>query len=319
MVKISKDKFQGFERITVENDQVSFSLLPQIGGKMISLIYKETGHEHISLSERPFRRPDYAGNFEDYDISGFDECFPTVVESFYPEAPWKGIQVPDHGELWTLPWNSEIKGEALELSVTGVRFPYRLVKTFSLTGNKVNIDYQLENLCSFGFKYIWSAHPLLKVNPGAKIVLPGNPEIRTDWSVNEKFGKLLYQTTWPNAETPDGEMIDLSIIKTPDTNHATKFITTALNEGWCALHDVSTRSYLKISFPVEKIPYLGVWINEGGWPLNGEPSYDVALEPCTGCPDKLATAIQRGEHARIDARTTQKWYLQLTLGKNETD
>lgn len=40
MTTITKDEFQGLERITVENEQISFSLLPQLGGKMISLIQR---------------------------------------------------------------------------------------------------------------------------------------------------------------------------------------------------------------------------------------------------------------------------------------
>ena len=96
MTTITKDRFQNLERITVENKQVSFSIFPQIGGKIISLIFKESGHEYISLSGRPFRIPIYGTNFTDYDISGFDECFPAIAEGFYPEYPWKGIHISDY-------------------------------------------------------------------------------------------------------------------------------------------------------------------------------------------------------------------------------
>jgi len=269
MTTITKDEFQGLERVTVENEQLSFSLLPRIGGKMISLIFKETGHEYISLSGRPFRIPAYGANFGDYDISGFDECFPAIAEGFYPEDPWKGIHIPDHGELWTLPWETKVEGECLRLSVYGIRFPYRFVKVFSLKENRVNIKYQLKNLSAFEFKYLWAAHPLLNVTPDTRIILPGKLRIRTDWSKNERLGKLLYETSWPQAQSPDGEVIDLSIIKTPEADQATKFFTTVMEQGWCALHDIRTGDFLKFSFPVKKIPYVGIWINEGGWPLDG--------------------------------------------------
>lgn len=317
MTKISRDRFQGLERITVENERVSFSLLPEIGGKMISLILKESEHEYISLSGRPFRIPPYGANFADYDISGFDECFPTIAEGFYPKGPWKGIHIPDHGELWTLSWESRVERGNLRLSVFGVRFPYHFVKVLSLTENRISINYRLRNFSPFEFDYLWAAHPLLTVTPGTRILLPDKQRVRTDWSKNERLGKLLYETSWPQAQGPGGEMIDLSVVNSPEANQATKFFTTTLEQGWCVLHDPQTGGFLKLSFPVEKIPYVGVWINEGGWPLHGEASYNVALEPCTGCPDKLEIAIQRGEYACLKGRAENTWSLVITVGRSE--
>jgi len=284
---------------------------------MISLILKEDKYEYISLSGRPFRIPTYGANFADYDISGFDECFPAIAEGFYPEDPWKGIHIPDHGELWTLPWESKMKEDILKLSCFGVRFPYRFEKVFSLTDNRVNINYRLKNLSPFEFKYLWAAHPLLTVAPGTKIILPGKPHIRIDWSKNERLGKLLYETSWPKAQSPNGEVIDLNVVKPPEVNQATKFFTTALKQGYCALHNPATGNFIRFSFPVEKIPYVGVWINEGGWPLDGQPSYHVALEPCTGCPDKLEIAIRRGEYTHLKGRTECTWTLVITVGRSE--
>lgn len=319
MTTISKDTFQGLERITLENEQISFSLLPQIGGKAISLILKENKYEYLSLSGRPFRVPTYGANFADYDISGFDECFPAIAEGFYPESPWKGIPIPDHGELWVLPWQSDVEGENLRLSVFGVRFPYHFVKVFSLQENRVKINYQLRNLSPFEFKYLWAAHPLLTVTPGTKIILPGKLRIRIDWSKNERLGKLLYETSWPCAQGPGGEVIDLSVVNSPEVQQATKFFTTPLEQGWCAVHDPRAGNFLKFSFPVAKIPYVGVWINEGGWPLSGPPSYNVALEPCIGCPDKLDIAIQRGEYAFLRGQGENTWTLVLTVGRSEKE
>ena len=317
MTKIFKDKFQDLERITVENEQVIFSILPGIGGKMVSLVFKENGFEYISLSGRPFRIPAYGASYSDYDISGFDECFPAIAEGFYPEGPWKGIHIPDHGELWSLPWESTLEGDSLRLSVPGVRFPYRFTKVLSLTKNRININYQLQNLSPFEFKYLWAAHPLLTVGPGTRIILPGTPKIRIDWSKNERLGKLLYETSWPQAKKPNGEVVDLDIVNPPEVSQATKFFTTALDQGWCALHHAWTSNFLKFSFPPEKIRYLGVWINEGGWPLDGQPSYNVALEPCTGCPDKLDTAIQRNECACLEGRGENTWTLVISVGRSE--
>jgi|FrelakmetLWP11LW_1041352.scaffolds.fasta_scaffold00381_10 hypothetical protein len=314
MTIISKDEFQGLTRITVENEKIRFAILPQVGGKMISLVLKDTDREYISVSDRGFKRPAYETNYADLDVSGFDECFPAIAEGFYPEWPWKGTVIPDHGEIFTLPWDIEIKKDRLIMTVYGVRFPYRFVKVMSLEKNTVKISYELENLSPCEFKYIWSAHPLFAVNEGTKILLPGTPNIRTDFSKYERFGKHLYETIWPHARQADGQNVDLSIIRSAKEDAATKVFTTKLDEGFCGFEDTKTGDFLTMTFPVDKVPYVGIWINEGGF-FKGKGSFNVAIEPCTGCPDKLETAIQRGEHALIKGGATNTWSLDITVGQ----
>ena len=314
MTKISNDKFQGLDRITINNDDVSFAILPEVGGKMISLVFKDTGREFISVSGREFTKPTYATNYAELDVSGFDECFPAIAEGFYPEWPWKGTVVPDHGELFTLPWECKVEKDKLVMAVNGIRFPYRFVKVLSLEKNTVKIRYELENLSPYDFKYIWSAHPLFAVTEGTKILLPGNPRIRTDYSKYERFGKHLYETTWPQARQADGTKVDLSIIRSAKEDAATKIFTTKLDEGFCGFEDPDTGDFLKMDFPVDKVPFVGIWINEGGF-FEGKGSFNAALEPCTGCPDKLETAIQRGEHALIKGGAKNFWSLDITVGR----
>jgi hypothetical protein len=58
---------------------------------------------------------------------------------------------------------------------------------------------------------------------------------------------------------------------------------------------------------------VGLWINEGGWPFSGKRSFNVAMEPCTGCPDKLETAIQRNECSVVNGNGKKSWYLQIAI------
>ncbi|HEX9110721.1 MAG TPA: hypothetical protein VF845_04540 [Terriglobales bacterium] len=61
------------------------------------------------------------------------------------------------------------------LAITGVRLPYVFRKRIRLAGTAVEIRYTLASVSDKPFKYLWSAHPLLAVEAGAKIVLP--PEV----------------------------------------------------------------------------------------------------------------------------------------------
>jgi hypothetical protein len=311
MTTIKQKQFQGLECHTMENSEVSLSLLPEVGGKMISLMSKRTGFEFLSLSGRPFRKPAYGEDFEALDISGFDECFPAIGKGIYPERPWEGIEIPDHGELFTLPWDCEIVDDRIIMTVSSVRFSYRFTKTLSLSCTELCIDYELENLSPYEFKYIWSPHPLFTAMPKTKICLPEGVGLRAYDSHQSVPGRQIRQVGWPHAKQPDGSIVDISVLKPAHAKTAAKYFTTQLKEGWCGLQYPDGHA-LKILFPAEKIPYLGLWINEGGWP-SSDPSYNIAMEPCTGCPDELETAIQNGEYASIGNRQKKQWHLILSI------
>src|SRR4051812_16779214 len=98
----------GWPAWQLEDAQCSLIVLPDLGGKIVSIRSKSTGVEFLWQDPtRPYRRPIYADEFGNYDASGFDECFPTIAPAPYPEAPWASIAIPDHGELWCTPWRSE--------------------------------------------------------------------------------------------------------------------------------------------------------------------------------------------------------------------
>jgi hypothetical protein len=42
--------------------------------------------------------------------------------------------------------------------------------------------------------------------------------------------------------------------------------------------------------------FLGIWTSQGGWPFNAQPSFNVALEPCSGYHDRLDIALEHGAY-----------------------
>jgi hypothetical protein len=315
------------------------ALLPEVGGKMISL-RAPTGREWLwQTPRRPYRRPEYGGAFDAYDISGFDECFPGIAESPYPNGPWQGVTVPDHGELWTLPWDCTIEGDALVLAVHGVRFPYRFSKRLSLhvvdggaaepaaarpsAGDGpvafVQLEYRLENLSPFAIRYLWSAHPLFAALPGMRVLLPKDVKVRVDWSKDARLGTLGTEHTWPRTQTSGGAAVTLDTLPKQDAGTADKLYTTRLPTNvaatWCALHDPDSGEYVAFRLDPRQVPYIGVWLNCGGWPLAGEPCFNVALEPCTGFPDRLDSAVLRDEAATLAGSSEARWELRLEVGR----
>ena len=49
-------------------------------------------------------RGQYAVAMRPEQPAGYDDMFPTILECHYEQFPRKGVELPDHGELWPLEW-----------------------------------------------------------------------------------------------------------------------------------------------------------------------------------------------------------------------
>src|SRR5467141_2875699 len=148
MTNIRLDSREGFVRITLDNGVIRLALLPQLGGKIISLVRVDSGREYlVSLAgtQSSFRPPSFGGTFVDYNNVGFDECIPTIAACDYPESKFAGFQLPDHGDVWSLPWQHEIRDTGVTLSVAGRSLPFMFRKHLSLQGATLQIEYELLN------------------------------------------------------------------------------------------------------------------------------------------------------------------------------
>jgi hypothetical protein len=84
-----------FNTYILENDYLKVTLLPEMGGRILSMIYKPTGHEE--LYQNPLGVP-YgigAGNFYYNWLMVYGGIFPT-----FPE--------PEHGKTWIVPWDFKV-------------------------------------------------------------------------------------------------------------------------------------------------------------------------------------------------------------------
>jgi galactose mutarotase-like enzyme len=312
--KIVLERQDQFQKIVIENESLRAVILPELGGKIASLISLSSGREFfLQHPDRPYRRARHGDPFIDSDISGFDECLPTVSACPYPEPPFAGMTMPDHGEVWSLPWKHEIGPETVTLEVAGVCLPYRLRRTTRLSGSAVELDYEITNTSDQAFKYLWSAHPLLTIEPGAEIVLPsGISELLVDYSAGKRF--MVGQTVaWPAALTAGGEPAQLNTITGPQQKTADKFFTSRMSEGYCGMRIPSVNQAIFFRFNPQEVPYLGVWICQGGFPAEGPPEFTIALEPCNGRPDSLVTAIANRECPELPAGGTHRWHLQIEI------
>lgn len=306
----------GLEALSLSDHDLQVVVVPGLGAKLCSLRWH--GQELLAHNPRkPLKPARYAAPFAEFDASGFDECLPSIGSCLYPEYPWQNVEVPDHGEVWSIPWAWEMQPEALHLWCRGVRFSYDFHKWLSvLAPGSLRLSYALVNHAPLPLKFIWSSHPLFALRPGMRIYLPAGVRVRVDWSKDDRLGSSLHEHSWPHTTDRFGHEVDLSLILPPDAGLVDKLYTTrlGLGAGWCALHDPETGHYVAFLFSTEMISYVGLSINLGGWPVDEAGYYNLGLEPCNGYPDRLDLAIERGNHALAQPGQSLTWSMDLRVG-----
>lgn len=291
--------------LILDNGATRVAVWPDRGAKIASLSHR--GREW--LWRNPVLDPEtvtYDGSFvEAYDTGGYDECFPAVSAGPFPAWPWTGTRIPDHGELWGLPWDAEQQGSEIRTVVNGVRFPYRFERTVRL-GDRLSIDYRVLNPTPFEFPFIWSAHPILILEPGAEILLPEGHDLRV-------FGSS--DPAWSLGDSLHWPMLgkrDLASLPGPEEGLAVKLFGRSPSSGRLGLRKGASTLWMR--FDPERISHVGLWINLGGWSgvPGARPYYNLGLEPCIGAGDDLRLAIERfNQVGRLPPRGDCHWSLEL--------
>src|SRR6266545_415916 len=84
-----------FKSYVLENRYLKVTLVPEFGGRILSVIYKPTGHEELYRTEVGVPYGMKAGNFY-YDwLMVYGGIFPT-----FPD--------PEHGRTWLKPWDFRV-------------------------------------------------------------------------------------------------------------------------------------------------------------------------------------------------------------------
>jgi hypothetical protein len=315
-IEVSETVFEGLPAVQVEAETIRLCFLPGLGAKVVSLVYRLTEREYLWRHPgRPLRPATYADSFEAADISGWDECFPTIGAGVYPEAPWAGVPLPDHGELWALPWHWEQRADQLRMWTNSVRFGYRFSRTFDFSDNStVVITYRLKNRTPYPLRALWSMHPFFRVSPHTRVLLPPGIRVRVEVSKGQRLGGFLAEHAWPVTTDQAGQAVDLSVMGPTDPRWMEKLFTTRLTQGWAGLYDQADDHFLLFTFDPTEVPFVGLAQMRGGWPENETPSHSLILEPCSGWPDRLDVAIPRGAAVLFPGLAERTWRVRLHLG-----
>ncbi len=309
-MKILKGSYKDKNAVILENEELRLTLVPESGGKMASLVYQPDDKELLWQNpEEKFQAVEYGQSFAEGEAAGFDDMFPNINECFYPDNPWKGTALPDHGEVWSLPWESRIRKDCVELEVSGIRLPYRLKKTLSLRDSMVRIAYRLENPTPFPMTFVYATHPLFNVDQGDFLRIPAG----MNRVVNAVPSKMLpaYGKEYAYPETLAGgeALIDLSTVNPKNDSYLKYYFSDANPEGWCSLRREKAGLEIRMDYSQEVLPFLGIWINEGGW---GD-QYNLALEPASAPMDDPVAARSWGHESFIDVNSVLEWQIDIDI------
>jgi hypothetical protein len=299
------------EMLLLQNDFLQVRMLPAFGGKITSLLSLQTGEEFLLPPLKAYHRVSSMADFSESDGGGFDECLPSVAscDGFGGKLP-----VADHGDLWRLAWDVESQDSTIVLRADAVSRPLRLTRRASLEGSKLILDYELLNLSDSPTTWLWSAHPLLCVDAGDRIVLPDEVEqVVVEYSAGDFFSRNS-SISWPIAQSTLGTPVDLSTVGGRDGVTAHKRFARMGRCGWGAHYRQRSGQGLVVRFDPSALPFMGVWICSGAWPERGaEKQYTVALEPTTSNADSLATAEHDGMARFLEGREECRWRLELQV------
>ncbi|MDR3573193.1 MAG: hypothetical protein P4L50_04995 [Anaerolineaceae bacterium] len=313
---VYRTEWHGVEAWTLASSDLSVTMIPAMGAKIVSLVDRFSGTEWlIGPGSRPFRPVAYGADFEHQDMSGWDEMFPTIVACKYPgSGVHYGVSLPDHGEAWALPWQIEQAGNGrLSLTMQGAALPYQLTRTADCPQpNTLRLRYSLTNMGSEPMPYVWAAHPQFICGTDGQVIFP--PEItQVINTIPESWGWGPPETSfeWPQATGLQGLPVRPDLIGPVTLKQARKFFALAQDRPtWAAVLRRNSGNWVRFEWDSQAVPYLGLWVDEGA--LNHD---SVATpEPTTGWYDDLALAYQKGEVTIAPAGETRLWTLTVRLG-----
>ena len=315
MSVVSRGRYKDQDAVVLDNGKLRAVILPAWGAKTISLVHTGIGVETLWQNPSPaFARSGYGEPYDKGEFAGFDEMFPTISRCFYESPPWAGVGLPDHGEVWTVPWKQTVEPDSVTLKVNGTRLPYTLKKTVSLEGERLVMRYVAANQSDFPLDFIWAAHPLFNASEGMRFIVPAGMDKIINAVPGEVLGGYGERYDFPLAKRPDGKGIRLDTVpRRNDRGYQKYYFAARVSEGWCMLRDDSKRLTIGLSYPAEKVPYLGMWLNEGG--LAGQ--YNIAPEPATAGMDRIDFARMWGMGSQLAPGATYEWHLVISVAEGK--
>jgi galactose mutarotase-like enzyme len=298
----------GFEVIGLRNEFVEIVVVPELGGKIISLKDQRTARQwmwHPGDCLKLFRNS-VGDAFEKSTMVGADECLPSVAG-----CRVNGHTIPDHGEVWRRGceeyegWEG-FEGDKSEIALrcSLKSLPLDFSRAIRLRGNVVEMRYELLNRSDSAQDYLWAFHPLMRIEQGDRIELDASTARveTTNWKGDQRGDAW----AWPSPRAG----IDLGNMELgSEPAYAKLFIETGGRDKAAIVNSLRGER-ITFEFDSPHISAIGVWLTRGGW--NGY--HHVAIEPTNAAADSLADAITENRCKPIAPREPVEWMFRISVG-----
>jgi hypothetical protein len=276
-----------FHGYVLENEYLKIILVPEYGGRILSMIYKPTGHEE--LYQNPVGSPYGVGQGWFYYnwLMVYGGIFPTLPE-------------PEHGKAWFLPWEFEIvkntpdtvrcnmtwRDTVMSQSTYSQSFSYGLTNIkcdFTLTlvrgASALESDITLLNDADVPLDYeYWTC---LTLAPGSE---PGNPKTTGGAEIISSTKTIKIPSWYPDIAKQEKKITGQSGIYTFDklhswTNWTNDGIAYAWDENksnyWGVINHDNREGVIRVADNSNNTPGLKMW----AWGYSQSQNIDYYANP----------------------------------------
>lgn len=294
--------------VVLSNDSLTVRILPEIGGKIIS-IKDSSGSEYLDRGSSAYKARSPEMTYKDTEFDGIDEIFPTMAECKMPAGEFKDAKLHPHGDLYRKKWTYSLDNGILSMQTSGFELPYVFKRTAHLDKSSLVLDYAVTSNSGQPLPYIYTFHPVFKATTGSKLELPSDMNVKVSFSMKNWMGKSGETRKLGEIRNEDGSLFIEKMFK-KDSGGYWKFFTGKMNKGEVILSNGNSPRLL-LSWPADMFPYLAVWCSEGN--VGGQNH--IAIEPSASSEESMEKAYAAGEARIIPPKGKHEWQIRISIIK----
>ncbi len=289
--------------VIVQSETLRAVILPEDGAKMASLTVVGKNKELLLIKRgEEYKTLTYDGSYVDSECSAFDDMCPTI-DPYTPNLGENmGKTYPDHGECCRLSYQVEITEAGAVFTANSRLFPITYKKTVSIKNRGISLTYEVENHGRESFPFLWAGH----------IMLQGEDDmvLRTPFPLDSPIEMTFATLGYDHNALPKDRLLGFL----PGKGAAYKFYyLEPIQEGKFSLVYANGEELI-FSYDEKKLPYLGVWLNNGEF----QDIYSITPEPCNLPFDAPHKAQLRGYTANIPPKEKFKFDIDISYIAKES-
>lgn len=272
---------EGVLIIRAENEQLSFEIAPELGGRITSLYHKKLEKEFLWYNKGIGLAQNEPG--ADYDSNfwgGIDELLPNDI----PETI-DSVAYPDHGELWTTELRYEVIPVGISVAGTLPLSGLYYQKILSLHANEPEIEvrYKIRNDSGTRRHFLWKLHAALQIQEGDRLL--SKAKRASIVSTGSTRFKNMDEFSWPEIENTNASLV-------PAKDGTMDFFYLYDNPE--ATMQMQSKNWLHVfayQYDQKVFPYQWYFASYGQF----NDHYTAILEPASAMPVSVNDARKLGQ------------------------